>query len=247
MNCNGGILKCVILSLSILIMSFVYICRKEHTHEYLPHIRLPSKYTVINASPRIVKVPEFLNLDEISHLLSSDSSFEPSTVVDGKKDGSRNTHDSRTSETAHLDMNHPGVAAVAAKIATLANLPVENLEPLQLTRYKKNKEYKPHYDWLDDKSVFNKYKRGQRVRTVFVYLRGLETQGGEKCGGATAFVNAQKSVLRVFPVTGTAVVWDNVIRYGKEDHQTLHAGEPPVCDNIEKIGLNAWFRDKKYA
>ena len=152
----------------------------------------------------------------------------------------------RTSSTAFLPKNEDEViTCIENRISAIANQPKENLEPLQVTVYKKKEKYDAHYDWFSDIESGH----GQRTKTVFTYLKGLENDGGEMCGGATAFPKLKDkndNILRVYPVSGDAVMWSNVTFDGKGNDYTLHGGEEVLCEGATKFGLNAWFRDTKW-
>lgn len=152
----------------------------------------------------------------------------------------------RTSSTAFLPKYGDDViSCIERKISAAAGLSIENLEPLQVTRYQHKQKYDSHYDWFDA----TKAGDGQRTKTVFSYLKGLEDDGGKFCGGATAFPNLkddENNVLRAYPVSGNAVMWSNVTCTGEGEVNSLHGGEPVLCEGATKIGLNAWFRDKPW-
>jgi prolyl 4-hydroxylase len=147
--------------------------------------------------------------------------------------------ESRTSSTAFLPKGKdPVITCIEKRIAAVARQPHDTLEPLQVTEYTHNQEYRPHYDWFDDSHPT------QRTTTVFAYLKGLEDQGGSKCGGATVFPNlkdGELTQLRASPISGDAVVWNNLTCSGHGHMLTLHGGEPVLCENARKVGLNAWF------
>ena len=152
----------------------------------------------------------------------------------------------RTSSTAFLPKSgNDIISCIEKKISTAAGLPMDNLEPLQVTRYQHKQKYDSHYDWFEG----TKTGEGQRTKTVFSYLKGLEDDGGKFCGGATAFPNLKdedNQVLRAYPVSGNAVMWSNVTHDGTGDTKSLHGGEPVLCEGATKVGLNAWFRDKPW-
>ncbi len=108
----------------------------------------------------------------------------------------------RTSSTAYLPMNDPFVKCIAKRLATVAGAPQENLENLQVVRYRSGERYRPHYDYL--------WERPERLMTLFVYLQDDGMRDGT-CGGATAFprLNTNGRPLRVFPKQGSALLWSN--------------------------------------
>ena len=83
---------------------------------------------------------------------------------------------------------------------------------------------------------------------MFAYLLDHECVSGA-CGGATTFhelLDSSGSPLRVYPQKGSAVMWSNRTVDGSLNPRTLHSGEPLLCKNAHKIGLNAWFRDEPW-
>tara|TARA_B100000683_G_scaffold237412_1_gene242597 strand:+ start:6469 stop:7281 length:813 start_codon:yes stop_codon:yes gene_type:complete len=158
-----------------------------------------------------------------------------------KPGGSRES-DVRTSTSCFLKKaGDPVIECIERKVATYAGKDVANLEPLQVTKYAKGQQYKPHYDW------FQHRKKGdaQRTATVFAYLQEC---GGTECGGATVFSELKQDgkPLRVYPKVGAAVYFDNLTPDGRGNKLTRHGGEPVLCDRRQKIGLNCWFRDKPW-
>lgn len=149
----------------------------------------------------------------------------------------------RTSTTCFLDKGGDEVIrCIEEKLAAVAQRPVSHLEPLQVTRYTQGQQYKPHFDFFT-----NGHKPGdrQRTATLFTYIQGID----EGCGGATVFseLKTDGKPLRVHPVTGNAVLWDNLLPDGSGNRNTRHGGEPVTCDHVEKIGLNAWFGDRAWS
>ena len=201
---------------------------------------------MVHRNPDIVVIKDFLCPEELSYLkdLASKTKFHVSTVVDNN--GVHTTDKNRTSNSAYLQKGGEDAVlqCISQKICRLAKLPYANMEPLQITEYTKGKEYRPHYDWFDDDKK-GTCGKGQRTKTVFIYIKGLEDQGGEACGGATSFLSLKRP-LKIYPVSGTAVMWKNTIKCGVEDTRTLHAVEPPLCEYAHKIGMNAWFRDRPW-
>lgn len=55
----------------------------------------------------------------------------------------------RTSFTAFLGRSEdPVVACIEKRASHMTNLPVENIEPLQVLRYQKGQQYEPHFDFF---------------------------------------------------------------------------------------------------
>ena len=188
-------------------------------------------------SPVITQVEPLLFPEEASYIVrrAEEAGFKPSATGGGKE---RVIDEYRTSSTALLPMEDPVVACVAKRLATLAGMPASSVETLQVTRYMKGKQYRPHTD--DDS---RRPPRRKRLKTIFTYLSDEGLAEG-KCGGATKFARLRSAgrPLRVFPRTGRGVMWANYTPEGKLDGRTEHAGEPVTCAGATKWGLNAWFR-----
>lgn len=157
------------------------------------------------------------------------------------KDNKNVDSNARTSTSCFIKKGGDDVIkCIEQKLADVAGKPVSHLEPLQLTRYKKTQQYKPHFDYF---TKGHKPGDRQRTATVFTYLKGVD----EGCGGATVFSECKTNgtPLRVQPKSGNAVLWENLNNDGSGNTMTRHGGEPVTCD-VEKIGLNAWFGDRSW-
>jgi prolyl 4-hydroxylase len=104
---------------------------------------------------------------------------------------------------------------------------------LQILRYRKGQEYRPHFDSFPDGAggAVHTARGGQRVNTVLVYLQSPEA------GGGTAFPACG---LTVCPQPGSAVIFRNVDGTGRRDPASLHAGLPVV--HGEKVVMTYWQR-----
>lgn len=190
----------------------------------------------------IAVVEEGLLPDERQYLLNEQRRYkEERSMV--SEDG-RSVRDSgRTSRTTFLNKSSDAVVeCIEHKIADMAGRPHSHLESLQITRYTRNQEYRPHFDAFDAP----RENGGQRTTTVFTYLKGLDD---ERCGGTTFFPNATApdgtEGVHVRPTTGHSVVWENTDANGEIVEKSLHGGMRVTCD-AEKIGLNAWFGDRPW-
>lgn len=192
-------------------------------------------------APLVTKFSKFITPDEAEYLkIKGRAHFKESQVVDDET-GELVKSSERTSSTAILhDPSDEVLTCIEHKLAHAANEPHSHLERLQLTRYRENQKYNPHYDWFASPGE----EQPQRKKTVFTYLTTLD----KGCGGATVFpelTDTDRKTLRVYPVAGDAVMWSNVTFDGQGDEKTLHGGEPVTCRGAEKIGLNAWFLSSK--
>lgn len=190
-------------------------------------------------SPRIVLLGNLLSGEECDELVAyGERRLERSPVVDDK-DGKMQLHAHRTSQGAMLQRGEsPLVARIEARLAALMRWPVERGEGLQLLRYEKGNEYRPHFDWFDA-SLPGPRKHlesgGQRLATVIMYLTDVEQ------GGATSF---PKLGLQVQPKKGSAVFFANTDPFGRVEQQALHGGEP-VMQGVKFIATK-WLRERTY-
>ena len=189
--------------------------------------------------PRIVLLGNVLSDAECDALaVSGQGRFRRSTIlgVDGCES---QTLETRTSETADFQRAESQlIATVDARLAALANWPVENGEPLQLQKYGVGNEYHPHHDWFDPNEATGiKYLQtgGQRLATIILYLTDVEA------GGGTDFPAINVTVQ---PKKGNALFFVNTNPYGMPNHKTLHAGLP--VQKGCKIIASKWLRESAY-
>ena len=186
---------------------------------------------------QITYVKNMLTDAESEFLTKAASGCHRSTVVENASRSK--TNNARTSSTcAVVSKNNRVMSCIKQKLSHVAESDKKNMEPLQVTRYVDGQQYKPHYDYFT-----TGHKKGdrQRVTTLFTYLESP----GDNCGGETVFPVCDN--LQVKPKKGDAVLWRNLLENGNVDTNTLHAGLPVTCKNVEKIGLNVWFGDQPFS
>lgn len=121
------------------------------------------------------------------------------------------------------------------RVAEAAGMPSENAEGLGVLHYNPGERYAPHVDYIPDtpQNAQHLAERGQRVRTLLVYLNE------DFEGGATEFPRLE---LAFKPPRGGALIFDSVKPDGSVDPMTLHTGAPPTRG--EKWLISKWFRTK---
>ena len=190
----------------------------------------------LNTKPVITQISGLMLPEEADYIveLANAEGFGASET-DGD-DGEGVVDESRTSSTAYLPENDAVLRCLRHRMATLAQMPEENLDELQATAYERGQYFRPHYD---DPGLGAKV-----LKTIFAYLRDEGLADG-CCGGATAFPKIRKDgqILRVYPRKGSGLMWSIFKQNGSHDHRTLHSGEPVTCPGSKKIGLNAFFLD----
>ena len=125
------------------------------------------------------------------------------------------------------------------KSAKLLNTDYRYFESLQVIHYRKNEEYKNHYDAWDktNKVKFNKYakERGNRAYTLLFYLNDVRK------GGETGF-DMTKDKIKIKPVKGKALLFKSLNEDGSLNMKSRHGGLPVIQG--EKWACNFWLRDK---
>ena len=170
-------------------------------------------------------IPDFISSGDCNHLISiARDGMNRSKVVDN---GDNNTIDNnRTSYSFFLNKQHDGIVTkIENKVSEMLDVPVENIEALQVVRYQDGQLFNEHYDWFD--KVYRNKINNQRQYTIFVYLNNV-TSGGE-----TQF---PKLNLSFSPREGHALFWENCTSMDNCHDLSIHKGSPPK-DEI-KYGLN---------
>lgn len=189
--------------------------------------------TVLSADPLIFTVPDMLTDSERKVVRGFVHRTMKRAVTTGA-DGLIRTRE-RTNRYQFLKHDaSPEVLAVCTKMAALVDLPLAHAEDLQVIRYEKGEQYKPHLDTFDPAEGFQDQlsKGGQRVVTVLAYLTScLE-------GGETVFPRLN---LKVPCRAGHVVVFESCHKDEPKPHpDSLHGGAP-VRNGI-KWAFNLWFR-----
>lgn len=159
-----------------------------------------------------------------------------SRTVDTRTGGEELNHD-RTSHGMFYTRGETAIVRrVEARIARLLNWPVQNGEGLQVLRYRRGAEYKPHYDYFDPNEPGTAkilQRGGQRVGSLIMYLQEPEE------GGATVFPDIG---LKVRPQRGSAVFFSYPRAHPVS--LTLHGGEPVSAG--EKWIATKWLREREF-
>jgi len=187
--------------------------------------------------PRIVVFGGLLAGDECDALVAlARERLARSETVDMRSGGSE-TNAARTSEGMFFRRAENALCErIEARIAALLNWPVENGEGLQILRYGRSAEYKPHYDYFDPAAPGTPTivaRGGQRVGSLVCYLNTPAQ------GGATTFPDVG---LDVAPVKGNAVFF----AYDRPHPmtRTLHGGAPVGAG--EKWVATKWLRAGRF-
>ncbi|MAK16576.1 MAG: hypothetical protein CMQ70_01235 [Gammaproteobacteria bacterium] len=179
---------------------------------------------LINKNPKIQTIKKFVTKGLCNKLIELyDKDLYRSYVVD---DNQNVINPERTSKSKLLDNEGRDVKKLILKISAIINLDFKNCEPVVFTKYKKNEEYKPHFDGFIDPKDNN-----QRIYTAILYLSECE-------GGETFFDNLN---IKIKATKGSICIFENCM--SNTDHinpASLHSGLK--VKNGEKIIMTFWFR-----
>jgi prolyl 4-hydroxylase len=189
-------------------------------------------------APRVVLLGNVLSDEECDALVEyCEPRLVRSSVV-ADADGNVQVHQNRTSRGVGLRRGETVlIARIEARLAALAQWPVERSEGLQVLRYDVADEYRAHFDWMNtDLPGLRKHMEvgGQRLGTFVLYLSKVES------GGGTSFPSIG---LEVLPKKGGAVFFVNTDSQHIPDQLTLHAGSPVVKG--VKFVANKWLRQRE--
>lgn len=215
----------------------------------VPRVKADAAGAMVDAGDKWVSVREHRDAPELwvfSNLLSAAECdalmeaaaprLERSLTVDTRTGGEELNHD-RTSHGMFYTRGETDVVRrIEARIAKLLNWPLKNGEGLQVLRYRRGAEYKPHYDYFDpgEPGTAAILRRGgQRVASLIMYLQEPEE------GGATVFPDIG---LKVRPQRGSAVFFSYALAHPTS--LTLHGGEPVKAG--EKWIATKWLREREF-
>lgn len=196
-----------------------------------PFKTIPSSISLkkLHEDPKIFLLNNFISAYEAQHMKKlAESRMQPSLCDENQK------NEGRTSYSAMFANNQdPITQNIAQRAADMVGYPVSHVEGLQVVRYQKGQEFKPHYDYLPEH--MKKNRGSQRIFTFFIYLNDV----ADNMGGKTCFPELK---LEVKPQKLAALFWPDVDKTGKEDPRTLHGGMP--VQEGEKWAINLWIHDK---
>ena len=205
--------------------------------------------TICN-DPYIYTIDNFLTEKECKFIINvSKSNLKLAGVskMDNEKQLKTGEYKGRTNSSYWMPHDlYPQALEIAKKIAKRIGCNYRCFESYQVIHYDENEEYKYHYDAFNmkDEKKYEKFcggpnGRGNRLRTVLVYLNDVIE------GGGTGFdsIEGRQEPLVVDPVKGRMVVFQNVHEDGSLHKQSRHAGLPVISG--EKWAFNLWVREKE--
>jgi hypothetical protein len=129
------------------------------------------------------------------------------------------------------------VQLVRSRIAELARVDEDRIEPLQIVQYREGQAYAPHIDW----STHPVFRVNNRVYSMLVLLQSAN-EGGETVMCDPRVFGASGRIFRLEP--GEALCWSNLDRRGCWTTDNCHEGRR-VRSGI-KIALNVWIRQTSH-
>ncbi|MFD0738517.1 2OG-Fe(II) oxygenase [Lysobacter koreensis] len=204
----------------------------------LEEVLQPAPMQVMSRRPHVMRIDKLLSADECRLLVAhAQPNLRRSQTVDPET-GQPVALEIRTSSDASVDPITEDLALrmVQLRMARSARVELSHAEHLTVLRYEPGEEYRPHRDYRPPSSIErDRPEAGNRARTICVYLNDVEA------GGETDFPLAG---VRIAPVAGRAVVFDNLFNDGRPDPESLHAGLPIA--HGEKWLATLWLRERRY-
>ena len=215
--------------------------RKERQKKLEEQVNyVTSLYKPLADNPRCARIESnYIELYEIDNFLTSqdcdkfiqymDPYLMKSTVTN--PDAEENV---RTSSTAYIKNDGVFIENIDRQLHDFMRIPRDMAEEMQGQKYLPGQEFKPHCDWFDKNSEYNKVhlNKGQRTWTLMIYLNDVEE------GGETKFT---KIDIAVKPKKGKALVWYNKHPNNEPNQFTEHWGMPVIKG--EKNIITKWFRE----
>jgi prolyl 4-hydroxylase len=198
----------------------------------------PPAARVLSTQPRVSVIDRLLSADECRLMIASACPYLHDSQTADPLTGVPYTLPVRTSSEASFD---PLIESAALRLAQLrmtaaAGIDLPHAEQLTVLRYLPGQQYRPHRDYLPPGTLqMDRPHAGNRIRTICVYLNAVQA------GGATEF---PVPGLRIDPLPGRAVIFDNLTPDGSPDPDSLHAGMP--VDAGEKWLATLWIRQGRY-
>jgi len=197
--------------------------------------------------PYIYTIDNFLSEKECKFIIKvSKDNLKLAGVskMKGENDLETGKYKGRTNSSYWMKHDtYPETLKIAKCIAKQIGCNYKHFENFQIIHYNENEEYKYHYDAYN-KNDIEKYEmftkeRGNRLRTVLVYLNDVEE------GGGTGFNNLSEynNTVIVEPKMGKMVVFNNVNDDGSLNIKSRHAGLPVIKG--EKWAFNLWLRERE--
>lgn len=193
----------------------------------------PFEYNSNNSYGFCKIYPNFIEEIDCDNLIkNTGNNFIDSSLIDNSKTSNYVDKSIRSSKVYFFTKSQNQIIKkIENKISKELNVPVENIEPIQIVKYTKEQEYLEHYDYIEGIS-------NQRTHTFIIYLNTLDLHDG----GSTHFIKYNK---KIYPKKGTAICFRNIDSYSRLNSMSLHSGEKVYSDKTKYI-LTIWIRERKY-
>ena len=191
------------------------------------------------SEPRIENISALLDPMECSHLAAlSMPHLKPSRVISDQRSGQ--SSGGRTSEgmNFHHGLRDLVVTNIIRRLCAVAGCEFSQTEALTVLMYIPGGEYRVHSDYFPTDSEAGKLQLangGQRFKTMICYLNEV---GG---GGQTEFPDLD---IKIDPIPGSVLYFDNADKEGQPYLKTRHAGLPVTAGS--KWISTLWLRQHDY-
>ena len=202
-----------------------------------PHFILkPFKMEILHHDPHIEMYYELVNEKEMEHIIKTAKPLLRRAFVHDMLTGDLIYADYRVSKNTWISEDMDVVAArIIKRVGDVTGLNMRYAEHLQVANYGIAGQYEPHFDHATGAKPkhFDQWG-GNRIATMLIYLTDVDW------GGRTVFTNTAPGV-GTDPIKGAGVFWYNLLRNGKSNPKTQHAGCPVVLG--QKWVCNLWIHE----
>ncbi len=198
----------------------------------------PPQSRPLSAQPNVSVIDQLFSADECRLLIASAQPHLHDSQTADPRTGVPHTLPVRTSSEASFDplIETSALRMAQLRMAVAAGIDLPHAEQLTVLRYLPGQQYRPHRDYLPSGTLqMDRPHAGNRARTICMYLNVVDA------GGATTFPVPD---LRIDPMPGRAVIFDNLMPDGSPDPDSLHAGTPVEAG--EKWLATLWIRQGRY-
>lgn len=184
---------------------------------------------------QLYTIDNFLTENECNIIIHFSKNYLKKSQITNKNEVDKKFRTSYTCYQQNLDtIGKNYLKYIDKKICDTISIPNEYSEEIQIQFYDIGQEFKLHSDYFNIDN-YQEYcvDNGNRTWTFMIYLNDVEE------GGATYI---SKINQRFYPKRGKALIWNNLLKDGSNNINTLHAGEPIIKGT--KIIITKWFRQK---
>lgn len=198
-------------------------------------------------NPTLCIIENFISsLEANEWIRMAQRNMEKSTIVSSKnRRGGVKTvsSDFRNSFSATLDRNHPLSKNIMQRLCNLLQCDVKNIETLQLVKYSRNDYFRLHTDTVKNLNMFQPKNGGQRAASIVIYLNTVLSD--ENRSGYTHFPFLHENGVRIQPVQGRVVVWNNICEDTRKIlKNTMH--ESITMKQGTKFIVSTFIREGKF-